>query len=58
MTKVLRCGDLTPSGGYVARADSEGELMQKVAEHAREAHGIQSVPPDVVEKVKGAVRDE
>jgi predicted small metal-binding protein len=58
MTKVLRCGDLMPGCGYVARADDEGELMRKVAEHAREAHGMQSVPPDVAEKVKEAVRDE
>jgi predicted small metal-binding protein len=41
-----------------ARADDEGELMQKVAEHAREAHGMRSVPPEIAEKVKEAVRDE
>ncbi len=58
MTKVLRCGDVVPGCNYEARADSESELMQKVAQHAREAHGMQTVPPEVVEKVKSKIRDE
>jgi len=33
MTKVLRCGDMMPGCEYVARAESEDELMQKAAEH-------------------------
>src|ERR1700752_916217 len=52
MTKVLRCGDVVPGCSYEARAETENELMQKVAQHAREAHGMQTVPADVVQKVK------
>lgn len=58
MTKVLRCGDVVPGCNYEARANSEAELMQKVAQHAREAHGMQTVPPEVVQKVKSKIRDE
>lgn len=58
MTKVLRCADFVPGCSYEARADTEGELMQKVAQHAREAHGMQTVPTEVVEKVKSKIRDE
>jgi predicted small metal-binding protein len=58
MTKVLRCGDVVPGCSSEARADSEGELMQKVAQHAREAHGMQTVPPEVVQKVKSKIREE
>jgi len=36
MTKVLRCSDMMPGCDYVARAESEDELMQKAAQHARE----------------------
>jgi predicted small metal-binding protein len=32
--------------------------MQKVAQHAREAHGMQTVPPEVVQKVKSKIREE
>lgn len=45
MTKVLHCNDLMHGCDYVAKADTEEELMQKAAEHAREKHGMQSVPP-------------
>jgi predicted small metal-binding protein len=58
MTKVLRCGDVVPGCDYEARADSEAELMQKVVQHAQEAHGMQTVPPEVVQKVKSKIRDE
>jgi hypothetical protein len=37
--KVLRC-----DCGFVARADDEGELVARVRQHAREAHGMESPP--------------
>ena len=58
MTKVLRCADIVPGCSYEARADTEGELMQKVAQHAREVHGMQTVPPHVLDEVKGKIRNE
>ena len=57
MTKVLRCGDMMAGCDYVARAESEDELMQKAAEHAREVHGI-TVSPEVVQQIKSKIRDE
>jgi predicted small metal-binding protein len=35
MTKVLRCGDMMTGCDYVARAESEDELMQKAAQRDR-----------------------
>jgi predicted small metal-binding protein len=58
MTKVLRCADVVPGCSYEARADTEDELMQKVAQHAREAHGMQTVPPLVLQEVRSKIRDE
>ena len=57
MTKVLRCGDMMAGCDYVARAESEEELMQKAAQHAREAHGI-TVSPEVIQQIKSKIRDE
>lgn len=56
MTKVLRCSDLMHGCDYVARAESEDELMQKAASHAREKHGMQTVPPEVAQKIKSKIR--
>ncbi len=47
-----------PGCDYVARAESEDELMQKAAQHAREAHGMQTVPADLVQQIKSKIRDE
>lgn len=58
MTKVLRCTDVVPGCSYEARADTEGELMQKIAQHVREAHDMESVPPEVAQMVKNKIRDE
>ena len=52
------CSDMVPGCDYVARAESEDELMQKAAQHAREAHGIQTLSADLVQQIKGKVRDE
>ena len=57
MKKVLRCGDFMPGCDYEARAESEGELLQKAAQHAREAHGIETTP-ELIQQVKSKIRDE
>jgi predicted small metal-binding protein len=38
--------------------DSEHDVLRKAAEHAKTAHHIEHIPPDVLSKVKGAIRDE
>ena len=58
MTKVLRCSDMMPGCDYVAQAETEDELMQKAAQHAREAHGMQTIPAELVPQIKSKIRDE
>ncbi len=58
MTKLLHCNDLMHGCDYVAKADTEEELMQKAAQHAREKHGLQTVSPEIAQKIKSKIRDE
>ena len=58
MAKVLRCSDVGFDCGFEIRADTEEELMKKVAEHAAEVHDIKEVSEEVAAKVKAAIRDE
>lgn len=37
----FRCADVGVACRNVARADSEEELLARVAEHARTAHGVE-----------------
>jgi predicted small metal-binding protein len=58
MTKVLKCGDVVPGCKAEIKADSEHEVLRQAAEHARTAHNMDSIPPEVLSKVKGAIHDE
>jgi predicted small metal-binding protein len=57
MTKQIQCGDVVPGCSFKAEAASEQELLQKVAAHAKQAHGIDEVTPEVLAKVKSAIRE-
>jgi predicted small metal-binding protein len=58
MAKVLKCGDVVPGCDAEIRADSEREVLRKAVQHAKTAHHMESVPPEVLSKVKGAIHDE
>ena len=58
MAKVLKCGDVVPGCDFEMTGTSEEEVLQKAAAHAKSAHGLDSIPPDVAEKVRGAIHDE
>ena len=55
--RVLRCRDAGFDCDHVIRAESEEELLRQVAEHAQTVHGLE-VTPELVEQVKGLIRDE
>jgi predicted small metal-binding protein len=58
MAKELRCGDLMPGCQAVVEGKDEAEVMAKAAEHAKAAHGLQQIPPDVASKVRAAIREK
>jgi len=58
MAKALHCGDLMPGCEFVARGESEQEVLQAAAEHGRSAHNLTEIPPELADKVKSAIRDE
>lgn len=58
MEKAMRCGEVVPGCDFVARGQSEDEVMGQVADHARTAHGLDAVPPELAQQVRNAIRDE
>ena len=58
MSKVLHCRDLGPDCNFVARGQNENDVMRQVADHARTAHGIDPVPPDLAQKAQASIREE
>jgi len=58
MTKVLRCNDLMPGCNWEGRGDSEAEVLMQAAEHAKSAHSMTDITPEMISMVRGAIRDE
>jgi predicted small metal-binding protein len=58
MTKVLNCSDLNPGCDFEMRANSEDDILRQATAHARTAHNMQNIPPDVLSKARSAIRDE
>lgn len=58
MTKQLSCGDIMPGCRAILEGKDEAEVLAKAAAHAKEHHGVASVPPEVAQKVKAAIREK
>ncbi|HKC64125.1 MAG TPA: DUF1059 domain-containing protein [Pyrinomonadaceae bacterium] len=54
----MSCRDVGPDCDFVARGETDEEVMGKVAEHARTVHGMEEVPPELAQKVKAAIRED
>ena len=55
--KQFRCGDVVLGCEWVARNDDEGVLFQDIQAQARDAHGMDEVPPEVVEQIQRVITD-
>jgi predicted small metal-binding protein len=56
MAKELRCGDVMPGCTFVANGATEEEVLRKAAQHAKDKHNVTQLTPDLVVKVKAAIR--
>jgi len=57
MAKIVRCRDIGFDCDGVVQAETEQEVLEQVAAHAKAVHNIETVPPEVVEKVRQVMRD-
>jgi predicted small metal-binding protein len=56
VVKELRCGTVMPGCNFVARGATEEEVLKKAAEHAKDKHNVRELTPDLVVRVKAAIR--
>ena len=57
MAKVLKCREVGLDCNFVARADTEEEILVQIAAHANTTHGVQDLPEEVVARVRSVIRD-
>jgi predicted small metal-binding protein len=55
--KTLHCADAGFDCKGVIRAQTEAEVLNQAAEHARTVHGVQ-VTPQMATQLKGLIREE
>lgn len=58
MTRILHCRDLGRDCEFVARAESDDDVLGQVDDHARAAHGVDRLPDDLRRRARDSIRDE
>jgi predicted small metal-binding protein len=58
MAKSFGCRDIGVDCDYRAHADTQEELMEHIAAHAREVHGFESIAPEMLEQIHGAIAED
>ncbi len=57
MPKTLNCRDVGVDCDFQARGETTDDVLQQATEHAKAAHGFDSIPPELAEKVHAAIKD-
>ena len=55
--KQFKCGDVVLGCEWVTQSDDEQELLDDIQTHARDAHGMDEVPPEVAEQIRGVITE-
>ena len=58
MPKVVRCRDVGVDCDFVARGETEEDVLRQCAEHGRREHNMKELPAELAVKVRSAIRDE
>ena len=58
MPKVVRCRDVGVDCDFVARGETEEDILKQCAEHGRSAHNMNELPAELATKVRSAIKDE
>jgi predicted small metal-binding protein len=56
--RKLGCLQVNPAGGcaFEVQAETEAEVMRLTSDHARNAHNMSSIPPDMASKLASMIK--
>ena len=57
MTKSISCADTGVDCNWSTSAETEEELMEKVAHHAKEDHPGMEITPELVGNIKSHIKE-
>jgi predicted small metal-binding protein len=52
----FKCKDLGMNCPFETTAKTEEELLKKIAEHASKVHNMKTISPDMMAKIKKAIK--
>ena len=55
--KQFKCGDVVPGCQWVTTNEDEARLFEDIGTHARDAQGMDEVPPEVVDQIHAVITD-
>ena len=55
--KQFKCGDVVLGCEWVTRREDDEELFDEISSHARDAHAMDEVPPEVVDKIHAVITE-
>jgi predicted small metal-binding protein len=56
--KEFKCGDLVPGCDFVIEGESDDQILEEVAAHVREEHGMDEVPPEVQDTIRASLAQQ
>jgi predicted small metal-binding protein len=54
--KEFSCGDVVPGCVASFKAETEAELLERIAKHARDDHALTNLSPELISAVKERIR--
>ena len=55
--REFRCGEIVPGCDAKFQGETDDEILERVEVHAREEHGMDKVPPEVVDTIRASISD-
>ena len=56
--KVVRCSDAGYDCTFVARSETEEDLLNQVAKHVKAEHNVTEITDEMVSSVKSIIKEE
>jgi predicted small metal-binding protein len=53
--KEFACGELVPGCDAKFQSESENLLFAQITSHARDEHGMDEVPPEIVDQIRAQI---
>jgi predicted small metal-binding protein len=55
--KQFKCADVVLGCEWVTRSEDDEELFDEISSHARDAHAMDEVPPEIVDKIHAVITE-